>query len=238
MWWIALVIGLCVFAWSSWKQFRNEPSSTVAWKRIDSVPFSAAVLRRAAEECFGKGDRESIPPYGTVDMFLRGDKRITVVRAPASVRWLDIPMVFSVGIAVVNGETLLSMRLDLVQGVVLSKQAMSYYERHAVAEIDRAFETLLACAGRDRHDSSSRDSKRGRGSGQVGEVARDDYALLNLRPGATWAEVQSAFRTISMQFHPDRMVGLPESIIELGTRRFNEASGAYQRLREQLGSQA
>ena len=57
------------------------------------------------------------------------------------------------------------------------------------------------------------------------DAGGDHYAVLGLTPGATRDEVKQAFRTLSKQYHPDRMKGGGDQ-----AQRFMEIAGAYHAL--------
>lgn len=60
----------------------------------------------------------------------------------------------------------------------------------------------------------------------------DPYKILGLRPIASAQEVKSAYRTMAMQHHPDRLVaqGLPESLKAKAEIRFKSIQTAYEEI--------
>lgn len=54
------------------------------------------------------------------------------------------------------------------------------------------------------------------------DASRDHYAVLGLTPAATREEVRQAYRSLSKQYHPDRLRDSDES-----AQRFMEIAGAY-----------
>ncbi len=65
----------------------------------------------------------------------------------------------------------------------------------------------------------------------------DAYAMLNLTPAASDAEVKRAYRRLRSQHHPDKLVakGLPEEMMKLAARKSHEIRQAYERIREARG---
>lgn len=62
----------------------------------------------------------------------------------------------------------------------------------------------------------------------------DPYAILDLLPGATWAEINTARRRIARECHPDALIGRDEGEIlpeDVRIRRMAAANDAYERLR-------
>lgn len=190
---------------------------------------------RAFELLLGQPFRRRVLEDGMISLvYCRGDPQITRVHDIRDGRWHLVPALTVASLKRIDGVTHVWIEIFVPETITITRFAAPIFTGYAKMELDLVAEKLALL---DEQWVKEGGPQGASGQSDVRNVA-DDYVLLNLRSGATWAEVQSAFRTISMQFHPDRMVGLPESIIELGTRRFNEASGAYQRLREQLGSQA
>ncbi|TWT44915.1 Dna-J like membrane chaperone protein [Phycisphaerae bacterium RAS1] len=62
------------------------------------------------------------------------------------------------------------------------------------------------------------------------------YAVLKLNPGASWPEVQAAYREACKQYHPDRYSGqnLPAPVGDLIQREFKVKTEAYQLLKKHL----
>ncbi|NJK36787.1 MAG: J domain-containing protein [Oscillatoriales cyanobacterium SM2_3_0] len=61
-----------------------------------------------------------------------------------------------------------------------------------------------------------------------------DYNVLNLQPGASLEEVKQAYRTLALQWHPDRYPQDDSSQIK-AAQKFKEINQAYNRLRLVLG---
>ncbi|MFM7102089.1 MAG: J domain-containing protein, partial [Verrucomicrobiota bacterium] len=57
------------------------------------------------------------------------------------------------------------------------------------------------------------------------------HALLDLTPGASWAEVQEAYRLMVRVWHPDRHQHDPELAARAGAK-LARINAAYQELRE------
>ena len=61
----------------------------------------------------------------------------------------------------------------------------------------------------------------------------DAYAILDVRPQNTDAEVTRAYRRLMSQHHPDKLVarGLPEEMMKVATEKTQEIRLAYERVR-------
>lgn len=64
------------------------------------------------------------------------------------------------------------------------------------------------------------------------------YAVLKLKPGAPWPDVQAAYREACKQYHPDRYAGqnLPARVNDVLTREFKVSTDAYQLLKRHLAA--
>jgi DnaJ like chaperone protein len=65
----------------------------------------------------------------------------------------------------------------------------------------------------------------------------DDYAVLEISPAASDAEVKRAYRRQMSQNHPDKLVsrGLPESMLEVAKQKTQAIQAAYERVRAARG---
>src|SRR5438552_7434533 len=62
------------------------------------------------------------------------------------------------------------------------------------------------------------------------EEFRTYYEVLEVPESATAEELRSAFRTLALQYHPDRLVGIPEHLTEvrkLAEEKFREIQEAW-----------
>jgi hypothetical protein len=85
----------------------------------------------------------------------------------------------------------------------------------------------------------------GSGSGDAGERAQyrhdhdaaggdptlDPYAVLGVEPGASQAEIHSAYREAAQRFHPDKVSHLGEEFQVLAQKKFVEIQKAYEVLK-------
>ena len=91
------------------------------------------------------------------------------------------------------------------------------------------FEALAAAIGGELHHRRSGGPARA-----AGISLNDAYAVLNLTPAASDAEVKKSYRRLMNQHHPDKLVskGLPEEMIKLATERTQEIRQAYEKIKE------
>jgi DnaJ like chaperone protein len=70
-----------------------------------------------------------------------------------------------------------------------------------------------------------------------GEDADDPYAVLDIASDATDDEVKQAYRTLTREHHPDRLMaqGMPEEFIEQANEKMAAINAAYDRIQKQRG---
>ena len=71
----------------------------------------------------------------------------------------------------------------------------------------------------------------------VGLTLEDGYAILNIDAGVSDAEVKKAYRRLTSQHHPDKLVakGLPEEMMKLAAQKTHEIRQAYELIKEARG---
>ena len=72
------------------------------------------------------------------------------------------------------------------------------------------------------------------GGSVTGLPLEDAYAVLDMTPANSDAEVKRAYRRLMSQHHPDKLVakGLPEEMMRAATQRTQEIKAAYERVKE------
>lgn len=90
----------------------------------------------------------------------------------------------------------------------------------------------------DRLDAMVRAEQHAARGGAVEQVSLDDaYAILNITEQAGDADVKRAYRRLTSQHHPDKLVakGLPQEMMKLAEEKTHEIRAAYERIREARG---
>ena len=59
---------------------------------------------------------------------------------------------------------------------------------------------------------------------------RDPYTILGIAPGASEAEIKSAYRRLAAQYHPDKVQHLGREFQDLAAKRFRDIQDAYDSL--------
>lgn len=86
----------------------------------------------------------------------------------------------------------------------------------------------------ERHSGYGRQGSRAEPSRPT---TRDAYAILNVSPDASDAEVKKAYRRLMSQHHPDKLVakGLPEEMMKLAAQKTHEIRQAYEQVKAERG---
>lgn len=178
------------------------------------------------------------------DIYSRGDRSLRRLPGPRGVSWQEIPILLGVGVGAAEGRSVVFMGFTAWPGVEYSPQAAAQFRTWAMDEFEQAQGLLERLARGYRSESEKARRPKHRwypedGGGQPSESAAD-FAALGLRPGASWTQVQVAYREACRKYHPDRLSGqnLAPHVVELAVQRFQDATAAYQRLKDRTGGAA
>lgn len=120
--------------------------------------------------------------------------------------------------------------LELIYQVLYTNAQVSPQELAMVQTIADFLEINLYDhqAIRSKYVSGS----RGRTFASQGRSEAQYYEILGLAPGASSAEVKSAYRKLSMQYHPDKVAHLGEEFRRVAEEKMKELNEAYQHLKK------
>ncbi|QOJ14813.1 MAG: J domain-containing protein [Planctomycetia bacterium] len=217
-------ICLVIIGWYIWFRIAGwYAPHKVGWMHEVWLDHPATTVRAAIVRRFGNGERTFLEGGHTIDFYRRGDARVTRVRHPGPVEFGDIPTMLSICVAVVNGRTLMSLRIDILPEVRVFRAAQQHYQELAGVECRVVVDEVTQAVERQREASAP-------------SADQSDYAALGLKPGASWEQVQTAYRDACLKYHPDRLTGqqVEPHLVELAVQRFKEVSAAYRRLKDHL----
>ncbi|MFC1524003.1 DnaJ domain-containing protein [Thermodesulfobacteriota bacterium] len=115
--------------------------------------------------------------------------------------------------------------LHLVYQVIFSKSPTSDQELDLAGKIAEFLEI-------SSYDHQSTRARYVSGVSPTDQVERY-YDVLGLQKGASMEEVKSAYRKLSMKYHPDKVGHLGEEFREVAEEKMKELNEAYQTLKKQ-----
>lgn len=124
--------------------------------------------------------------------------------------------------------------LELIYQVLASNERISVEELALVQTIA----DFLEIAAHDHLSIRSRYAGHRAMAGSSGDNGRHHYETLGLMPGATFAQVKSAYRKLSMQYHPDKVTHLGEEFRSMAEEKMKDLNEAYQYLKKQLSPES
>lgn len=160
------------------------------------------------------------------DEYFRGDESITAMPPPRRITWGDVPVFLTARYGLEGETTTVEMHFLASPSVTFDRTCCEVFAEHAEREFSGLLEALQeASNGRSRSDYAS-------------EPSDADYALFGLVRGATWEQVQAAYRDACLKYHPDRFAGqnVPQHLVDLAVRQFKEITAAYQTLKRRLAA--
>ncbi len=99
-------------------------------------------------------------------------------------------------------------------------------------EVARRIAIFLEISAHDLQTIQSRYTQRFR---QQASQEDRSYEILGVSRGATPEEIKKAYRTLSMQYHPDKVSHLGEEFKRVAEEKMKEINAAYQYFKERQG---
>lgn len=118
--------------------------------------------------------------------------------------------------------------LELIFRVIYSGQKNVDPE----VEVARRIALFLEISAHDMQTIHSRYTQRFRQ--QASEEDRS-YEVLGLSRGTSFEEIKKAYRTLSMQYHPDKVAHLGDEFKQVAEEKMKEINAAYQALKKKHG---
>jgi DnaJ-class molecular chaperone len=66
-----------------------------------------------------------------------------------------------------------------------------------------------------------------------GSKIEDSYQVLNVSPFSSDSEIESAYKKLAVQFHPDKTLNMGPDLIKLSEQRMKEINSAYDDIKKQ-----
>ena len=122
--------------------------------------------------------------------------------------------------------------LELIYQVLYSNEKVSDSELQLVRNLGE----YLGISSYDQRSTEAKYQAGYRGTGAPVENMVEDkyYAILGLSPGADFSEIKSAYRKLSMKYHPDKVGHLGEEFKEVAEEKMKEINNAYEYLKRKF----
>ncbi|MFN0137487.1 MAG: J domain-containing protein [Phycisphaerae bacterium] len=242
---------------------QNPTFTSITWNGDIYSPLSIPAMQEFFRFFFCNERSCVLDSYTPVQqVFRRGNPSITSMPAVQSVYWHEVPITVTLSYSVRNdGRTAVTLFFAAPSAMRFDKTCAEFFHKEAEAEHDLAFESL-----RSRLEIMDRQNQTFQGSHSAADDddledddvddddfddddteeepdpspsvsgAANDYETLGLKIGATWEQVQAAYRDACKKYHPDMLSGqkVPPHLIELAVAKFKEITNAYQRLKRIL----
>lgn len=235
-----VMLFLLIIVAGIWKLVQSAAGpKIVSWADSVTVPLPLEQCRRALELFYLGTGCKRLKNVEAGDFYRRGNPAVDRLPMPREVTWLEIPLVIGVGCGRTPKGTYIYVEYRSPDGLRLTRAASNYIRQGAATEFATARRWLESSRDRaDEYRHERFDDARDAPSEDAESALDDDLALLGLKRGATWPDVQTAYRQHSRKFHPDQLTaqGVPPHLVELAVQRFKEVTSAYQRLKERMAT--
>jgi len=192
----------------------SQKEIALATAVMDQMDLDAE-MRRTAIRLFNQGKKDDFPLDDVLDQFrLESHRRTTLIQ-----------MFIEIQLQAAYADD----RLNAVEERLL----LHICRRLGVPEF--LFRRLERMIQAERHYT---DQGRREKVGQEPHPSLDDaYAILNISPDVSDAEVKKAYRRLLSQHHPDKLVakGLPQEMMKMAAQKTHEIRQAYEKVKETRG---
>ncbi|MCW8907571.1 MAG: co-chaperone DjlA [Sedimenticola sp.] len=184
---------------------------------MDEMDLSAE-MRQTAINLFNQGKKADFPLDEVVDQF----------RSECHRRNTLIQMFIEIQLQAAYADG----KLDRAEEQLL----LQVCKRLGIPEF--AFRRLEKMIRAERHYAGQAGAGRRAEAKPSRPSLQDAYAILNVSPDTSDAEVKRAYRRLLSQHHPDKLVskGLPEEMMKMAAQKTHEIRQAYERVKEARGS--
>jgi DnaJ like chaperone protein len=122
--------------------------------------------------------------------------------------------------------------LELIYQVFYANETVSQEELRLAENIGN----YLGISAYDQRSIAAKYKAGFRAAAQTEEFSEEKYfAVLGLAQGASFTEIKTAYRKLSMQYHPDKVGHLGEEFKKVAEEKMKEINNAYEFLKRKYG---
>ncbi len=227
---IAIVVG-----WFIVRRVKDRSSrSALQWVETREVQLPPDFARDALSMFLSKLGYLHRSGENGIRVYFCGDVNVTCMPCGRVVSWGEFPRVTAAGVAPAVKGVVVTLVIQPLPTVKLAPEGVAFFLECAREESDGAFgvlEVLMEDINRERQRTKT--ARSSAPAQPLPTALPADLATLGVGPGASWDEVQAAYRDACNKYHPDRLSGqnVAPHLADLAVRRFTEVSAAYERLR-------
>ena len=121
--------------------------------------------------------------------------------------------------------------LELIYQVLYSNEMVS----DAELQLARNIAEYLEISAYDQRSTEAKYRAGYRPATPAEEISEDKYyAILGLSPGADFTEIKTAYRKLSMKYHPDKVGHLGDEFKEVAEEKMKEINNAYEYMKRKF----
>lgn len=205
----------------------------VRWWHVFETALPASVTRATVEDVLTGMGWQIRERDGALDAYVRGDFTVKQILRIRDSEWRRVPVVLVITTEKSQDGATVHLAYRAHEPVLFTEDAMEHFASLATKEF-KLLADYLESVQQGHAQQNSGDSGPGCGPADRERLFGADLALLGLKAGASWEQVQAAYREACRKYHPDSHAGgsVAAHLVELAEQRFREIAAAYQRLKE------
>lgn len=198
-------------------------------------PLTPNLARDGIAMLLGELGYEHRTDKNGIDVYFCGNASVTRLPCEKQIGWNEFPRFTAVRVAAAANGVAVTLLIQPLPTVKLAPEGVAFFLECAREELEGAVGVLKEIVEEVIRESEQAPKARPCAPVPPPPPAAlpADLATLGVRAGASWEEVQRAYRDACMKYHPDRLAGqnVAPHLKDLAVLRFTEVSAAYERLR-------
>lgn len=219
---------------------RGHSQSELQYVKRWEGPLTPSLARNGIAMLLGELGYQHRTDKNGIDVYFCGDANVTRLPCERQVGWNEFPRVTAVRVAAAANGVTVTLLIQPLPTVELAPEGVAFFMECAREELEGAIDLLEEIVEEVLRDCKQAPKARPCAPAPPPAALPSDLATLGVRAGASWEEVQRAYRDACMKYHPDRLAGqnVAPHLKDLAVHRFTEVSAAYERLRSNRASGA